>query len=163
VADDKRELTFRHLFPGDMLGEECFVDRGKRGAQAEAMMTSILCLMSARDFRRIAREEKELSYAVARRLCERVHEVEQVLSETVFKTVRGRIASGLFRLYQAVPQGGQSGIRVTHQEIANLAGSTRETTTVVLHSFREEGILDIANRRVTVLDPLALEHAARSG
>jgi CRP-like cAMP-binding protein len=41
-------------------------------------------------------------------------------------------------------------------------GSTRETTTAVLHKLREEGILDIANRRITVLDPAALERAARS-
>jgi CRP/FNR family transcriptional regulator len=100
---------------------------------------------------------------VAKRLCQRVSEVELVLAETVFKRVQNRVASGLVRLYQSMPPEEKGTLRVTHQEIANLVGSTRETTTAVLHHFRKEGILTIANRRVIVLDPAALERAARSG
>ena len=44
-----------------------------------------------------------------------------------------------------------------------VVGSTRETITIVLHKLREDGIISIANRRVTAPDPVALEHAARSG
>ncbi len=160
VSGDGRELTFRHLLPGDMLGEECLVEQPKRGAYAEAMMATILCLMRADDFRRIAREEAEVSLRTAQRLCYRVVETEQVLSESVFKSVRNRVASVLLRLYSRTPKSENGTLRLTHQEIASLIGSTRETTTAVLHGLRNEGILSMANRRVTVLDPVALEHAA---
>jgi len=163
VSDDGRDLTFRHLFAGDLFGEECLVEDGRRGAYAEAMAPALLCLMRVDDFRRIVEGERDLSVALARRLCRRVTEVEDILAETVFKTVRSRVAGGLLRLHQRAPLGDDGAIRVTHQEIASLVGSTRETTTTVLHGLREEGILSIANRRVTVLDPVALEHAARSG
>jgi CRP/FNR family transcriptional regulator len=161
VSSDGRELTFRHLFAGDMFGEECLGEKPKRGAYAEAITRTILCLMRARDFRRITREEGEVSLMLAKRLCHRIDELEQVLAETVFKTVRSRVASGLMRLYQRAASHEQGTLTVTHQEIANLVGSTRETTTVVLHGLRRDGILDIANRRVVILDPAALEHAAR--
>ena len=160
VFGDRRELTFRHFLPGDMLGEECLVDRPKRGAYAEAMMSSVLCLMRADDFRRIAREEAEFSLKVARCLCRRIAETDEVLAEMVFKPVRSRVASGLLRLYRRTPKSENGTLRVTHQEIANLVGSTRETTTAVLHRLRDEGILTIANRRLTIVDAEALEHTA---
>ncbi len=162
VSNDGRSLTFRHLFPGDILGEECLITKGKREAYAEAVVRSVLCLMRSDDFCRVAREESEISLALAKRLCARAVEVEHILAETVFKSVRSRVASGLLRLYSRVPQTDDSVLRVTHQELADLIGSTRETTTAVLHALRKEGILNMANRRVTVLDPVALEHAARS-
>ena len=118
--------------------------------------------MRADDFRRLAREESEIALLLARRLCTRVIEIERVLAETVFKSVRARVASGLFRLYQRISPGKSDTLAITHQELANLVGSTRETTTAILHDLRKEGILNIANRRITVLDPVALEHVARS-
>ncbi|HIJ65103.1 MAG TPA: Crp/Fnr family transcriptional regulator [Candidatus Hydrogenedentes bacterium] len=161
VHGDGRELTFRHLLPGDIFGEECLVGRGKRNAYAEAMEASILCLMRADDFRRVARDQGEISLALARCLCRRAVEVENVLAETVFKSVRNRVAAGLLRLYRRAPRN-EDTLRITHQEIASLIGSTRETTTAVLHGLREEGIVEVANRRLRVLDPVALEHAAGS-
>ena len=159
VSDDGREFTFRHLLPGDMFGEECLVETGKRHAYAEAMESSVLCLMRADDFRRAVREKVEIGLALAERLCHRVIEVENVLAETVFKSVRRRVAASLLRLYRRSPDKGST-LRITHQEIASLIGSTRETTTAVLHGLREEGIIEIANRRLKVLDPAALENAA---
>ena len=162
VSGDGRELAFRHLLAGDILGEECLGGFARRSDYAEAMEPTVLCLMRADDFLRIAREDPEVASAVAERLAKRLKESEQVLAETVFNTVRSRIASGLLRLYRReYDQEGQE-LRVTHQEIANLVGSTRETTTAVLHSLREEGILEMSNRRLTVLDPVALEELAQN-
>ena len=84
-----------------------------------------------------------------------------MLTETVFKTVRNRVASCLFRLWWRSPED-ERALRVTHQDIASLVGSTRETTTAVLHGLRREGILKMASRQITVLDPVKLEHIARS-
>lgn len=163
VSADRRELTFRHLIAGDMLGEECLIERSKRYDYAEAVLPSILCLIRADDFRRVMREEAEVACAVAQRLCIRVTETEQVLADTVFRSVRSRVASGLLRLYRRECNAGRGTLRITHQEIASLVGSTRETTTAVLHGFREEGMLELANRRLTVLDAIALERAAYGG
>jgi CRP/FNR family transcriptional regulator len=157
-----RELTLRHLFPGDLFGEECLMERSKREAYAEAVARTVLFLIRAADFRRMVRDENELTLLLARHLIMRVNETEQVLAETTFKTVRGRVAASLVRLRQKAPENERAVVRVTHQEIANLVGSTRETTSAVLHDLRDEGVLRTANRRVAVLDPAALERIARS-
>jgi len=163
VRSDRRELTYRYLLAGDMFGEECLIKSAKRDAYAEAVEPSVLCLMSAADFRRIVRDEKEISLMVAKWLCRRVGDVEETLAECVFKSVRSRVASGLLRLHQRAPQKENGRIRITHQEIASLVGSTRETTTAVLHRLQREGMVAIGNRHVTLLDPVALQRVARSG
>lgn len=164
ISDDGRELSFRHLITGDLFGEECLVDRPKREDHAEAMEPSVLVLMRADDFLRLVNEEAEFGRAVAEWLCKRALDTEQVLSETVFHSVRSRVAAGLLRLYRREGQGSSpASLSVTHQEVANLIGSTRETTTATLHALRKDGIVQLANRRLTILDPVALEREARNG
>ncbi len=163
VSPDGRELTFRHLFRGDMMGEEVLGGQTTWQDYAEAVVTTTLCLLRADDFLRLAEEEAEFACAVARRLSERVLQTEQTLSETVFRSVRSRVASGLLRLYNKQDGATENIVRVTHQEVANLVGSTRETTTSVLHQLRAEGIVELGNRRVTVLDLAALEHVTHAG
>ena len=160
VSDDGRELTFRHFFAGDMFGEDCMLEGGTRENCAQALEPTELICLDGPLFRRLLAREIDLALAVARINCQRVREVEYVLSETVFRSVRGRVAAGLLRLHQKMASPDQC-IRVTHQEMANLVGSTRETTTSVLHGFREAGLLEMANRRVRVLDPDALARLAQ--
>lgn len=163
VSDDGRELSFRHAAAGDMFGEECVTNRTRRDNYAEALRPTLLCLMRAAEFRKYVQEEPALSHRLAQHLCARAIEAEQVLSEMVFCPVRRRLASGLLRLWRR--EGGQAGgtLQLTHQELANLIGSTRETTTATLHALRSEGIIDLANRRVIIRDPVALEHVMRNG
>lgn len=160
VSGDGRQLTYRHLFAGDILGEECLVGGDSRADYAEVREFTVLSCMQSEIFRQFATEESSFSMALASSLCHRVGEVEQILADTVFKSVRHRVASGLLRLYRRESCHHGSTLRVTHQEISSLAGSTRETTTSVLHTLREEGILKMANRRVTVLDVDALGRLA---
>lgn len=158
---DGRELTYRHLTPGGLFGEECLVAPARRDTHAEAMEPAVLCLMRANDFQRIAAESAELAMHVARRLAARAMQTEQVLAECIFQTASRRVAAGLHRLWRQAGEG-QAALRITHQELANLVGTTRETTTQVLHALRTAGILKISNRRVAILDPAALEHWSRS-
>ena len=163
VSGDGRELSFRHLFPGDILGEECLAGRSRRDDYAEALAPSLLCLMRSEDYARLMGEEIELARAVAQSLSSRVMDVEQVLAETVFNTVRSRVAAALIRMQRRVGDADPSVLRITHQEMANLVGARRETTTATLHELQKAGIVKIANRRITIQNQAALEDAAHGG
>mgnify|MGYP003640283504 CR=1 FL=1 len=160
VSGDGRELTFRHFFTGGMFGEECMIEGERRANFSEALEPTELISLHADYFRTLLAREVDLALAVAQANCHRVREAEFVLSETVFRSVRGRIAAGLLRLYHQGSKQDRT-IRVTHQEMANLVGSTRETTTSVLHGLKNAGLLEMANRKVTVLDPEALSNLAQ--
>ena len=95
LSSEGREVTFRHVFPGDLFGEECLIDQPQRGTYAEAVSRTVLCIIRADDFRRVVRDEAEVTLDVAKRLCHRAKTMEDVWFETVFKPVRNRVASGL--------------------------------------------------------------------
>ena len=161
VSGDGREFTFKHYFAGDMFGEDCMFSGALRSNCAQALEPTELICLDGRDFRALLSKDVELTLAVAQANLRRLREAEYVLSETVFRPVRKRIAAGLLRLYNKSGRRSAT-IQVTHQEMANLVGSTRETTTSVLQGLREAGLLETANRRVTVLDPEGLARFARA-
>ena len=156
---DGRELTFRHVKAGDMFGEEFLAGEVVRNVHAEALEPTRLCFMGAADFVKLSGEIPELALATARMLSRRRVSLESRLAELVFLSVRQRIAAALFRMHKLYRT---DLLHVTHQEIAALVGSTRETTTAALHQLREEGLLEIASRRIVVKDPEGLERMTRS-
>lgn len=160
VSVSGREITFRHLFKGDMFGEECLVQSLKRESYAEAVVPALLTLVRAEDFSRILREEPELGHLVACQLCRRAMEIETILAEFVFVDVRTRVAARLWHLYRHEQPQEDGLLTVTHQDIANLVGAARETATVALHSLREEGIIALSNSQVHVLLPEELKRLA---
>jgi len=160
VSSENRSFTFRHVFPGDLIGAAALIDRPRREHYAEAVEPTVLCLMRLDDFRRLTREEHEFASAVAQNLARRVADLEHVLGDTVLRPVRSRVAAGLLRLIRLDPDSDGARVRITHQEIANLVGSTRETATNVLHELRDAGVVALENRKLTILDHTALERVA---
>lgn len=160
VSPDGRVLSLRHHCTGEMFGEDCVSEWEQRCDHAESLETSRLRMMSAEAFRSLLASELEFARAMLVWMSRRARESDHLYADAFFRPVRGRVAAGLLRLYhQENPRGVI--LRVTHQEVANLAGSTRETTTSVLHAFREAGLVEIGNRRVTLLDLEALRQTAQ--
>jgi len=162
VSNDGRELTFRHEVAGGMIGAECLAGRPRWLDYAEALEPSILCLMRKSDFTRLMTEEKNFAAAVAVHLSGRVTDLEDGLAQLVFRSVRSRIAAGLLRLY-AKQHNSTGAVRITHQELSNLIGAARETTTSILHELQDRNIVKLANRSISVLDPDALHRVALDG
>jgi CRP-like cAMP-binding protein len=53
-------------------------------------------------------------------------------------------------------------MKITHQDLAGLIGSTRETTTTTLNQLRDAGLIDFKRGRITVRDLAGLEAASKS-
>lgn len=162
VSSDGRELTFRHEVAGGMIGAESLSGRARWLDYGEALEPSILCLMRMTDFARLIMEEKDFASAVAIHLGKRVTELEEGLAQFVFLNVRSRIAAGLLRLY-AKKHDPKGAIRITHQELSNLVGAARETTTSILHEFQDRKMVELANRCIVVLDSDALHQVVLNG
>lgn len=160
VSIDEREFSFRHLFAGDMFGEEAVLPQQRRENYAEALVDTVLVMIRSSDMIRLLREEAEVGLALAGALAERQLQTEQTLAEIVFLPVRSRLAAVLLRLSGGQKDGGKT-VALTHQELANLAGTTRETTTAVLHGLKSEGLIALANRRIGILNSDGLEAVAQ--
>jgi CRP-like cAMP-binding protein len=54
------------------------------------------------------------------------------------------------------------GVRLTHQDLANMIASTREAVSKVMSEFQRDGVIEARNRRIAILDPGALAKRAAS-
>ncbi|MFI9203974.1 Crp/Fnr family transcriptional regulator [Streptomyces sp. NPDC053048] len=156
VSADGRALTTAIISPGTIFGEMVLLGQRMYDNFAEALDEVTVCVMSRADVRRLLLSDSRVAARITEILGRRLADIEQRLSDSIFKSVPQRIAATLITLAAEVrprplaPRRPQ--IALTHQQIAALAGTSRETTTKVLHDFADRGLLRLARGRITVLD-----------
>ena len=155
-ADSGKEITKTILNPGEVFGELSLIGEEKRRDFAIAMEDSTACIMSVDDMKSMMRNHTGLSLFMMRILGSRVLEMEQRLESLVFKDSRTRIVEFLRDL--ADKKGQRVGYEMlvrkffTHQEIANLTATSRQTVTTVLNELRGKNILTFNRRRLLIRD-----------
>lgn len=161
VSADGRALTTAILEPGTIFGEMIIVGQIMHDSFAEALDPVAACAMNKADVRRLLLGDPRIAARIAETLGKRMNDLEQKLSDTVFKSVPERIANTLLTLsVEAGHRGRGSQVRLTHEQLAALAATSRETTTKVLGEYAEQGLIRLGRGRITVLDADALEEAA---
>lgn len=155
-----RDLTVGLFGPGDVFGEEAILEDATRVAFAVALEPTVLATLPRRRLHQLLDRDRDTALFFARLLAARLREATRRAEEIALSPVPARLARALLRL--AGPSAGgaagapASGVRITHQELANLIGSTRETTTATLNAFRRRGWIALAHRRILLLRPDAL-------
>lgn len=168
VSADGRALTTAIISPGTIFGEMALLGQRMYDNFAEALDDVTVCVMSRADVHKFLLSDARIAARITEILGRRLADLEQRLSDSVFKSVPQRIATTLTTLATRTdtPTGRlRSGTRhpqitLTHEQLAALAGTSRETTTKVLHEFADRGLLRLARGRVTVLDPARLHDEA---
>lgn len=158
VTIDGREKTLTVLQTGDFFGEMAIFDDMPRSATAEAIDAEVkLLALSKADFERAINETPSIALRIMRDLTRRIRQVNQQVEDLAFKDVHGRVASTLYLLMktEGVRQNGKSSVllRMTHQDLANMVGSSRETVTRALNRLQDEGVISISHQQIAILKP----------
>jgi CRP/FNR family transcriptional regulator, cyclic AMP receptor protein len=157
---DGRSIALAHFGPGDIFGELAMFDDELRSATIEAIedITAIAILGS--DMRRLLREHADITYKLVISLGRRLRETNERLSRQSFQTVQSRVAGVLVQLVeQARAEGADGGdvlVVATQAEVAQLAGSSRESASRFLAVLERAGIVTQGRGRLTVHQPEAL-------
>lgn len=161
VAIDGREKTLTILQPGDFFGEMAIFDNLPRSATAEAIDQEVrLFGINKKDFERLIHENPSISLRIMKDLTRRIRQINQQVEDLAFKDVHGRVSSTLFQLLETEEKiRGQdlSHLRMTHQDLANMVGSSRETVTRALNRLQSEGIIAISHQQIEIIDREYLE------
>jgi CRP/FNR family transcriptional regulator len=158
---DGRTITLAHFGPGDVFGELAMFDDERRTATVEAIdEVSVLAILGA-DLRRLIREHPDIAMKLVVALGRRLREANKRLARQSFQTVQSRVAGVLAQLVaqaQLVDDAPEADIlvRITQAEIAQLAGSSRESASRFLAVLERAGVVTQGRGRVTVHDPAAL-------
>ncbi|MBA2951756.1 Crp/Fnr family transcriptional regulator [Streptomyces sp. PSKA28] len=167
VSADGRALTTAIVTPGTIFGEMVLLGQYMYDNYAEALDDVTVCVMSRADVNRLLLRDARIAARITEILGRRLADLEQRLSDSVFKTVAQRIATTLTTLTAAQlpagplrPGGRHPQIALTHEQLAALAGTSRETCTKVLRDYADHGLIRLARGRITVLDSERLKDAA---
>jgi CRP-like cAMP-binding protein len=154
---DGRMIALAELRAGGMFGELAIFRGETRSATAEAIEQTSAVALLAPDFQRLIRGHPEIANKLLAALAERVRRTTERLLQQSFQTVAGRVASAL--LAQAVARQAEGApdhdvlIRATQTEIANLAGTSRESASRFLATLERAGVVSLGRGKVTVHDP----------
>lgn len=165
-GDAGKEITKALLSAGEVFGELSLVGEEKRRDFAYAMDQTEVCVLTIPDLRSLMRDYSGLGLFMMKIFGARVVEMERRLESLVFKDSRTRVVEFLHEL--GVKKGQRIGYEVlvrrfmTHQEIANLTATSRQTVTTVLNDLRNKNILTFNRSRLLIrdLDLLLKESAA---
>lgn len=158
ILPDGRQLTLRHVLPGDYFGEEALSERQYKYT-AEALTEAAA----------FAVDPKVLSNddlrALAGSLASQMVQVQAYETHLQWGELRSRICRYLLYLAATAAKGqDERGVFVTasHEEIADATASTRESVSKLLSDLRHEGILDTGYRKIYLVDRKTLELEAES-
>ena len=157
---DGRSITLAHFGPGDIFGEMAMLDGERRSATVEATEdTEAIAILSA-DMHRLLREHADISVKLIAALGQRLRDTNERLTRQSFQTVQSRVAATLVQLVAAARESGAGGgdvlITTTQAELAQLAGTSRESASRFLAVLERAGIIAQGRGRLTVHDPEAL-------
>jgi CRP-like cAMP-binding protein len=155
---DGRSITLAHFESGDIFGEMAMLDGERRSATVETTEgTETIAILSA-DMHRLLREYPDISVKLIAALGQRLRDTNERLARQSFQTVQSRVAAALSQLVAAARVGeGDVVITATQAELAQLAGSSRESASRFLAVLERAGIITQGRGRLTVHDQPALE------
>ena len=158
---DGRTLTLAHFGPGDIFGELAMFDDERRSATVETLDHVDAIAILGADMRRLLREHPDIAVKLVIALGRRLREANERIARQSFQTVQSRVAGVLGQLViQAQAEGAGDAdvlVVVTQADVAQLAGSSRESASRFLAVLERAGVVTQGRGRVTVHDPDALQ------
>ncbi len=163
---DGRTLTLATFGPGDIFGELALFEDEKRSATVEAIEQTGTVAVLGPDMRRLMAEHAEISSRLVIALGRRLRETNERLARQSFQTVQSRVAVVLSQLVeqQATDHNGSSDgepgdvlVKATQADLAQLAGSSRESASRFLAVLERAGVISQGRGRLIVHDADALK------
>ena len=157
---DGRTLALAHFGPGDIFGELAMFDDESRSATVETLDAVDAIALAGSDMRRLLRQHPEIAVKLVISLGRRLREANERLARQSFQTVQSRVAVVLDGLVkQAQSEGAATHdvlVTITQADIAQLAGSSRESASRFLAVLERAGVITQGRGRITVHQPDAL-------
>ncbi|MBC8163975.1 MAG: Crp/Fnr family transcriptional regulator [Roseiflexaceae bacterium] len=159
------ELAVTMLRAGDFFGELALLDGQPRSASVAAMSPVTALLLQRSVFLAALNAHPPIAVALLEAMAARLRQSTSHADMLSSASAAQRVALQLLVLARHSSQqlgGRQIDLRLTQDDLASLAGTTRETVNRVLAALRDRGLIEIARARVTVVDVAQMETAISS-
>jgi CRP-like cAMP-binding protein len=153
-----RSLVTATLGPGSVFGEDSLIDLGASTTMcAQAVEPCTVWQLSGEQALTFTDRHPILGLGMLRTFGRRLAQVENRLEDVAYKRLPERLAGEILR--QRRHAGGDQ-IRISHQALADILGTYRETISAILRDFKRDNWVELGYRRITIKNPAALSEMA---
>lgn len=155
-SDDGKQTILAFIEPGELFGELALVAPTSREEFAEAIGKSTVVLIPRDAFEELIEANAQVALGVTKLFGLRRQRIERRLKYLLFRSNRERLVHLLLELVEQYGQrtaaGVELAVKLSHQDLASIIGSTRETVTVVLGELQRDGLVTIGRQKVVLRD-----------
>ena len=156
ASNDGREVILTILSDSDFFGEMAILDGLTRSATVTAIEESELFLIQRNDFLNLLREIPEISISLLQELTKRLRAADGKIKALSLKDSEGKVATVILQLADDVGKIKHGKVEIEklplQQDLANMAGTSRETISRTLHSFAKKGLIELDGSKLSIMD-----------
>ena len=160
ITAEGKQSSLAFIEAGEMFGELNILEGGQREEFAETMAKSTVILIPGSAIRNLIEQNPSVAMGVTRLIGLRRRVFERRLKSLLFRSNRDRLVALLLELaerYGKLNEGGTLlDIKLSHQELASMIGSTRESVTLSLGELQLDRLITITRRRITIINRATL-------
>lgn len=151
-----RQVTVMLLNPGDIFGALPGKEEGGFGEHVTMITSCCVAKISRQKFDQVLRKYPDIAFKVTNANFDRIHRLQVRLAEYMTMSAEARLALILLELDKVVGRDCEEGreieVPISHQDLGELIGSTREMVSHLLRRFRESGLVQTMRQKVILSD-----------
>jgi len=157
VSNDNldKEVILSLLNPSDFFGEMALLDGLKRSATVTAMEESKVFIIQRNDFLDLLKTHPEVTISLLQELTQRLRAAGMKIKALSLKDAEGKVATVLLQLADDIGKIKQGVVEIEklpyQHELANMAGTSRETISRTLHSFAKKGLVELEGSKLRII------------
>ncbi len=160
VDSNNHEFIIKTFGECDFFGEMALLEGGLRSATATAVEDTSTLIIFREDFIRLIQKTPSFAMSILTELAYRLRRTTENLSNLTFFDAYGKVARCLLDLRDKIGRedgnGTELNLKLSRQELANMAGLSRETFTRILKEFQVRGCLDVKGKKIVILNEKVL-------
>lgn len=150
-----KDQVLRLIGKGYTFNDVSALDGGPNPASAAAIEPAVVYVIQRTELRKLILTRPEVAEAVVKALADALRHLVSLVEDLSLRHVTARVAKML--LDQAtIAEGGQSGHRLTQQEMAAMVGTAREVVGRALKELEAAGAIEMRQGRAVVVNPVRL-------
>ncbi|MBI4468748.1 MAG: Crp/Fnr family transcriptional regulator [Acidobacteria bacterium] len=157
LSSEGRKFIVQTVAPMTFFGQMTSVGQNMQDLFAEAAEECLVCVLGKADVERLILSKPQVALRMMEEIGQRMQHLQERLGDSAFKGIPARAASLLLKLSN---DGEQLIKGLTHQDLADMLGIYRETVTNALDDLRDDGLIEIGRKEISILDREKLREVA---
>ena len=156
AEDSDKEVILSILNPSDFFGEMSLLDGLERSATATSMDDSKIFIIQRNDFLELLHDHPEVSIALLQEFTQRLRAAGMKIKALSLKDAEGKVAYVILQLADDIGKIKHGIVEIEklpfQHELANMAGTSRETISRTLHAFAKKGLIELEGSKLRIVD-----------